>query len=111
MKNLKPTNRYRSVLIEDIVFLQGQDYDKYIEDKENAEANGFWFTPIEYLLQWYYPNEHMQTWHKAKDINTDFLGNLLKIPGYKGYFLFSHNPRLGYIGLSRIVEFSMKVID
>lgn len=106
MKNLKPTNRYRKVLIENIVFIQGQDYWDYKD-----EIMEKWDNPIDFLLQWYYPNKHDTNWYNAKDINTPFLGNLIKISGYRGYFLFSKNDSIGYIGLSRVVEFSPKIID
>lgn len=108
MKDLKPTNRYRKVLIENIVFLQGDDWYKY-QDEEEFE--GFGFSDVQYLLNWYYPGEHAQDWYNAKEINTPFLGKLIKIKGYKGYFLFTKNESIGYIGLSRVVEFSMKIID
>lgn len=107
MQDLKVTNRYRKVRIEEIVFLQGQDYSDYVDG-----VMGEWEDEIQFLLQWYYPNEnHMQNWYSVKGLNTDFLGNLIKIPGYTGYFLFTKNTRIGYIGLSRVVEFSMKIID
>ena len=108
MKDLKPTNRYRSTLIENIVFLQGDDFRQY---EEEEEFEGFGFSDIQYLLNWYYPGEHETNWYKAKEINTPFLGNLIKIDGYKGYFLFAKNTHIGYIGLSRVIEFSMKIID
>lgn len=111
MKNLKPTNRYRKVLIENIVFLQGDDYESY-DDIKNANENlGYEWSDINYLLQWYYPDKHETIWYGVDGINTEFLGKLIKIPGYTGYFLFSKNTRIGYIGLSRVVEFSMKIID
>ena len=97
MKNLKEKNEYRKVTIENIVFLQGDDYLEY----QNTEPD----SDIDYLLQWYYPNEHSQDTYNARDINTPFLGKLIKIDGYKGYFLFSKNMSMGYIGLSRIVGF------
>lgn len=114
MNYLKPTNRYRKVLIEDIVFLQGYDYREFEDAREMFEMifEDEIFDEIEYLMQWYYPNEnHMQSWHSVKDLNSSFLGNLIKIPGYTGYFLFTKNSRIGYIGLSRVVEFSMKIIE
>ena len=97
MKNLKEKNEYRKVTIENIVFLQGDDYLEY----QNTEPDN----DVNYLLQWYYPNEHSQDTYNARDINTPFLGKLIKIDGYKGYFLFSKNMSMGYIGLSRIVSF------
>lgn len=106
MNDLKPTNRYRMARIENIVFLQGQDYSDF-EDGVFGE----WENKIDCLLQWYYPSEHEANWYKVKDINTPFLGKLIKIDGYRGYFLFSHNSSIGYIGLSRLVEFSIKIID
>jgi hypothetical protein len=97
MKNVKDSNEYKKVNIENIVFLQGDDFSQYQEDSPSSD--------IEYLLQWYYPNEHSIDQYNARDINTPFLGRLIKIPGYKGYFLFSKNTRIGYIGLSRVVSF------
>ena len=98
MNNLNERNEYRHVLIDNIVFLQGDDYLQYEQD--NPESD------IDYLLQWYYPNESREdNIYNVRDINTAFLGKLIKITGYKGYFLFSKNTSIGYMGLSRIVEF------
>lgn len=98
MRNLKLSNEYKKVIVESIVFLQGDDYTQY--ELENPESD------IDYLLQWYYPNEsRQQDEFYARDINTPFLGRLIKIPGYSGYFLFSKSYNMGYIGLARIVEF------
>lgn len=113
MKDLKPTNRYRKVLIENIVFLRGDDFLEFLDEKERFEAifEDEFFNEINYLLQWYHPGEHSQDWYNAKNINTELLGRLKKIEEYSGYFLFSKNTSIGYIGLSRIVEFSPKIID
>lgn len=97
MLNLKDSNEYRKVIIENIVFLQGDDFLQYERDNPAGD--------LEYLLQWYYPGEHMTGEYYARDINTPFLGRLIKIDGYKGYWLFSKNTSIGYMGLSRIVEF------
>lgn len=94
---LKDSNEYRKVIIEDIVFLQEDGYFQYEQDNPADD--------IEYLLQWYFLGEHMTGEYYARDINTPFLGRLIKIKGFKGFFLFSKNTSLGYIGLSRIVEF------
>lgn len=98
--NLKFSNAHRKVTIENIVFLQGDDYTQYEEESPADD--------IEYLLQWYYPNEHETADYMAVDINTPFLGRLIKINGLKGYFLFSKNTRIGYLGLSRVVSFESK---
>lgn len=99
--NLKFKNAHRKVTIENIVFLQGDGYSQYEQDRDVPNFLG----DIEYLLQWYYPDEHETGNYQASDINTAFLGKLIKIKGYMGYFLFSKNERIGYIGLSRIVAF------
>ena len=101
MNSLKKSNEYRKVTIENIVFLQGGDYLQYERDRDVPNYLG----DIEYLLQWYYPDEyHEQDDHYAMDLNTPFLGHFIKIDGYKGYFLFSKNTHLGYIGLARLVS-------
>lgn len=97
MNNLNERNEYRHVIIESIVFLQGDDYTQYESDNPDND--------IDYLLQWYNPGEHDINYDFAVDINTPFLGRLIKIKGYTGYFLFSKSYRLGYMGLSRIVGF------
>ena len=97
MLNLKPSNEYKKVIIENIVFLRGDDFLIYKQDDPKND--------IEYLLQWYYPGEHSTDSYYARDINTAFLGRLIKINGYAGYFLFSKNISLGYMGLARIVRF------
>jgi hypothetical protein len=97
MNNLNRRNEHRKVVVENVVFLQGDDYSEY----QNTEPD----SDIEYLLQWYYLDEHGQDSYMARDINTPFLGKLIKINGYKGYWLFSKNMSMGYIGLSRMVSF------
>lgn len=97
MKNIKESHEYVKVIIETVVFLQGDDFAQYETDNPADD--------LDYLLQWYYPNEHMTNEYYARDINTPFLGKLMKIDGYPGYWLFTKNTRIGYIGLSRIVEF------
>lgn len=99
MKNLKPSNEYRKVTLISIVFLQGNDYSQYEQDNPDND--------LDYLLQWYdgTDSHYEQDDYNVIDINTPFLGKLIKIDGYKGYFLFSKNTKIGYIGLARIVEF------
>jgi hypothetical protein len=97
MRYIKPANEYRKVVLESIVFLQGDDYLQYESDNPDSD--------VDYLLQWYDAGCHETGEYYARDINTAFLGRLIKIRGYKGYFLFSKNASLGYMGLSRIVEF------
>lgn len=97
MKNIKESNEHVKVIIENVVFLQGDDFAQYEQDEPPND--------LDYLLQWYYPNEHMTEEHYARDINTPFLGKLIKIDGYPGFWLFSKDIRIGYIGLSRIIEF------
>jgi hypothetical protein len=96
--NLSERNEYRKVTIASIVFLQGDDYIQY--EKDNPADD------LEYLLQWYQDSDshYEQDDYSAGDINTPFLGKLIKIDGYKGYFLFSKNTRIGYMGLARLIE-------
>lgn len=94
---VKDSNEYKKVVIENIVFLQNSDYTQYLDDAPDSD--------IDYLLNWYDSGKHETNIHDARDINTLFLGKLIKIEGYTGYFLFSKDSRIGYIGLSRIVEF------
>ena len=97
MNNLKDKNLYRKVILSDVVFLQGDDFTQYESDSPADD--------IEYLLQWYNGEEYATGEYYARDINTPFLGKIIKIQGCKGYWLFSKNTRIGYIGLSRIVRF------
>jgi hypothetical protein len=101
-------NEGRTVLISNIVNMQGDDYhifmfdnnfDSFTSKKEIAEK----------LLDWYFPDEHEVNKHNVEDINSEFLGHLMKLPNIKGYFLFSHNSRIGYLGLSKIEWFSNKM--
>lgn len=103
MEHVKDSNEYKKVIIENIVFLQGDDFTQYEQDSNVPNYMG----DVLYLLQWYYPNEHSTDEYYARDINTPFLGRLIKITGFKGYFLFTKNTSIGYIGLSRIVEFKV----
>ena len=102
---LSDKNRYTKVVIEDIVFLTGDDYDSFQVEKENYEELYGDFDEIKYLLQWYYSSEGMENKYNVSGLNTPFLGKLIKIEGYKGYFLYSKNSSLEYIGLSRVVRF------
>lgn len=106
MENLNESNEYRKVVIENIVFLQGDDYSQFEQDNPGIIPGFDDDECIDYLLQWFYPGEHETGEYYARDINTEFLGDLIKIKGHKGYFLYSYNTRIGYIGLSRIVEFA-----
>lgn len=88
------------VELESIVFLQGDDYSTMLDalgDDEPSESE-----VVEYLLQWWYPGEHMSHEYDASGIDTEFLGYRRQIDG--DTFLFSHNPRIGYAGLSRIIR-------
>lgn len=98
MNNLKSSNRYRKVTLISIVFLQGDDYSQYEQDNPDSD--------LDYLLQWYdgTDSHYEQDDYSVRDINTTFLGKLIKIDGYKGYFLFSKDTRLGYMGLDKIIE-------
>lgn len=96
--NLSNKNEYRKVTIANIVFLQGDDYLQYEQDDPGDDLG--------YLLQWYQDSDshYEQDDYYAQDINTPFLGKLIKIDGYKGYFLFSKDTRLGYMGLARLID-------
>lgn len=97
MINLKLSNEYKKVSLISIVFLQGDDYSQYEQDNPDSD--------IDYLLQWYdgQDSHYEQDDYYARDINTPFLGKLIKINGYKGYYLFSKDTRLGYMGLAKIL--------
>ena len=105
MKDIKESNEYKKVTLANIVFLQDDDYNQYEQDKIRADDNKW--DDLEYLLQWYDgdDNHYEQDDSYANYINTPFLGKLIKINGYKGFFLFSKNTSIGYIGLSRLVSF------
>jgi len=100
----------RKVKVEHIVFLDGADYDQLCQDLDPEYdpegAIAAWLDEdkvIEYLFQWYYPGEHSIDEFNADDINTEFLGYEREVDGEN--YLFSHNTRFGYAGISRIVEF------
>ena len=61
---------------------------------------------INYMLEWYQDSDdkYLSSWYDAVNLNTPFLGEIIKIKGYKGYFLYSINRRLDYIGLSKILS-------
>jgi len=90
-------NEYRKVIVSQVVFLQGDDFNQYEEESPESDLN--------YLLQWYNGDDEVTGEFYARGINTAFLGKLIKIDGYTGYWLFSKNTSLGYIGLARIVRF------
>lgn len=96
---LNEKNTYRKVIISDVVFLQGDDFEQY--EKDSPESD------LDYLLQWYNGDDenNITGQYYARDINTAFLGKLIKIQGYKGYWLFSKNSKAGHMGLLRIVRF------
>lgn len=102
--NLSDKNKFTKVIVEDIVFLQGEDYNHFTEQKELHEEIGI-FDKYEYLLQWWPSGRGFVRKYDSSSINTPFLGDLVKIPGYIGYFLFVENTKTGYIGLSKIVRF------
>jgi hypothetical protein len=105
MRKLRESNEYRKVIIENIVFMQGDDYSQFESENDDISLTYDEKESVNRLLQWYYPTEHETSEYYARDINTEFLGDLIKIDGYKGYFLYSVNTSMGYVGLSRIVEF------
>ena len=98
------------VEIENIVSCQGDDYNQLCEELDSDyDINGSiaaWINDdqlFEYLMQWYYPNEHDTNIYNADDINTPFLGYEYKYQDM--IFLLSHNSRIGYAALSRIIKF------
>jgi hypothetical protein len=98
------------VLVENIVFLEGEDYTQMCLDiDKDYTVEGCiaaWMTNnqiIEYLFQWYFPGEHSIDKYNAEYINTGFLGYKRIIDD--NTFLYSHNTRMGYAGLSRIVGY------
>jgi hypothetical protein len=95
--NLSEKHPYKKVIVSQIVFLQGDDFSQYEEESPESDLN--------YLLQWYNGDNDATGEFYSRDINTPFLGKLIKIRGYKGYWLFSKNSSIGYIGLARIVRF------
>ena len=95
--------------LENIVFCQGEDYTILCQDLdpdcdiEDVYAADFTESHlIEYLLQWWYPGEHSTSIYNSENINTEFLGYEINID--EGDFLLSHNTRIGYAGISRIVR-------
>lgn len=99
----------KKVEIENIVFFQGDDYTELCKSLDSDyDPNGFvavWINEsdlIEYILQWYYPNEHERNIYNAEYINTEFLGYERTVDN--DTFLLSHNTRMGYAGLSRITR-------
>lgn len=94
------------VIIKNCAFLDGDDFDQFLQDKEDFETNfpDKIFDVYQYLLQYYYPSEVLEEKFDAEYINTPFLGYERNIPGIKGKFLFSYKPGL-YIGLSEIIGY------
>lgn len=99
----------KKIRLENIVFLQGDDYTQMCDDIDpDYDPMGImaaWIDEsklIDYLLQWWYPSEHMENVYNAEDINTEFLGYERMIDG--NTFLLSLNESIGYAGLSRIIE-------
>lgn len=92
-------NLYRKVILSDVVFLQGDDFNQYESESPDSD--------LDYLLQWYNEDDEKNATGEfyARDINTPFLGKLIKIDGYTGFWLFSKNTSIGFIGLSRVVRF------
>ena len=95
--------------LENIVFCQGEDYEILCQDLDSdynpLGSVAAWINEdklIEYLLQWWYPGEHETSIYNAENINTEFLGYEIKIEN--DTFLLSHNTRIGYAGLSRIIR-------
>ena len=116
MFHLRAKNEHRKIEIANIVALQGDDYNEMCEYLD-ADYNGnstiaAWLIDsdiVNYLLQWYqdsdsrYMSSHYDAYHLTVN-RSAFLGKMIKVKGYKGYFLYNHDSRLGYASLSRLVE-------
>lgn len=85
-----------TIKIESIVHLQDEDYEQMLTDLGDEPDDD---TVIEYLTQWWYPGTHDIIYGREEDINTPFLGYVVS-----DYWLFSHNPKMGYASLSRIMK-------
>ena len=111
--NLKESNWYKQVEIASIVFLQSADFNLAMEYLNGSEWNLTYNDDssdndkINYMLEWYQDSDdkYLSSWYAAENLNTPFLGEIIKIKGCKGFFLYSINRRLDYIGLSRILSF------
>ena len=103
--NINEQNEYKKVILENIVFMQGDEFSQFEQEHNDISLNFDEQEAVNILLDWWYPGNHETGEYYARDINTPFLGDLIKVEGIKGYFLYSVDTRIGYIGLSRIVEF------
>jgi hypothetical protein len=113
MFNLKMKNQYRKVSITNIVALQGYDYNEMCKeldsDYDESGSIAAWLNDkdvIDYLLQWYQDSDncYQVSNYDAYHLNSNFLGKVVKVNGYKGYFLYNHNSKMGYASLGRLVE-------
>ena len=109
--NLKKANHYKKVEIASVVYMQGDDFYQLMTElnpEYNLDHNDDSSDEdkINYMLEWYQDEDlkYMSNWYAAENLNTPFLGKIIKINGYKGYFLYSINRRLDYIGLSKILS-------
>jgi hypothetical protein len=80
------------MLIERIIFLQGDQANEALDLYENKGPEG----ALQYLDQWYYPGEH-ETSDKPSAGSTD---RVYEISDY----LLTVNTSLGYIGLEYVLE-------
>lgn len=108
--NLKNKNTYKRIEIADIIFLQGEDFNHAMQELNptyNLDYNDYSteLEKIEYMLQWHQDGDlkYMSNWYNAEHLNSPFLGYIRKIKGYTGYFLYTLNNRLDYMGLSKIL--------
>lgn len=93
----------KKVRLENIVCLQGEEYDGMIVDIINGGGNeNSDYVIMLYLLDWWYPGEHDENVYDATGIDTPFLG--YKHNHYQDTFLVNHNSSVGYAGLSRILD-------
>ena len=86
------------MLIEDVVFMQGDEAQEYLDllDNEGAEV------ALEKLKEWHYPNEHAT--------RTELPNGSSDRTFKQGQYFLSWNSGLGYIGLSYIVEDSKEAV-
>jgi len=88
-----------NILVGNIVFLQGDDYSQMLDDlKDDSPSES---EIIDYLLQWDSGEHLLGDSYDASLVNSEFLGYERIINGRK--FLYSHNPGIGYAGISAVL--------
>ena len=106
----KALNPGMKIDILDLGFHTGDDYtilEKALDPDYDPEGyNSACYSEkalLEYLLEWYIDpdNHYMSSAYDVSGINTEFLGYIRIIDNM--LFLLSHNTRIGYVGLSKIL--------